>query len=72
VPVTACLAWPVNAQTIDDGQMVWPGELLTGFVYAHDSWTEYWEGSLKRTNGNIGRITTRTNAWWANFGLRSG
>jgi hypothetical protein len=65
----ACLAPPAVAQQIDDGQMVRPGELLTGFVYSHDSWKEYWEGPLKRTNGNIGRITTQTNAWWANYGL---
>jgi hypothetical protein len=58
-----------HAQTIDDGQMVRPGELLTGFMYSHDSWEEYWEGPLKRTNGNIGRITTQMNSWWANYGL---
>ena len=65
----ACLAPSAHAQTIDDGQMVRPRELLTGSVYSHDSWDEYWEGALKRTNGNIGRITTRTTAWLANYGL---
>ena len=68
----ACLAPPANAQSIDDGQMVRPRELLTGTVYSHDSWDEYWEGPLKRTNGNIGRITTRTTAWCANYGLTNG
>lgn len=67
--LVASLAPPLSAQTIDDGQMVRPGELLTGYVYTRDSWDQYWEGALKRTNGNIGRITTQTNAWWANFGL---
>ena len=67
--LAATLASPLHAQTIDDGQMVRSGELLTGYIYAHDSWDEYWEGALKRTNGNIGRITTQSNAWWANFGL---
>lgn len=65
----ACLAPPANAQTIDDGQMVRPRELLTGNVYTYESWDEYWEGPLKRVNGNIGQITTRTNAWWTNYGV---
>ena len=65
----SALAPPLYAQTIDDGQMVRSGELLTGYIYVHDSWDQYWEGGLKRTNGNIGRITTQTNAWWANYGL---
>ena len=37
------------------------GELFTGFLYTHDSWDEYWEGTLKRDNGNIGTLTTQTN-----------
>jgi hypothetical protein len=67
--LVACLAPSANAQSIDDGQMIRPRELLTGTVYSYDSWDEYWEGALKRTNGNIGRITTRTTAWMANYGL---
>lgn len=43
--------------------------LFTGFVYSHDSWSEYWEGSLKRTNGNIGTVTTQANSWFANYGI---
>ena len=49
--------------------MMAKGELLAGNVYTHDSWEDYWEGTLKRRNGNIGEITTRTNAWVANYGL---
>ena len=65
----AFLAAPLHAQTIDDGQMVRPRELLTGNIYTYEGWGHYWEGPLKRTNDNIGRITTRTNAWWANYGV---
>lgn len=65
----ACLALPLHAQTVDDGLMMAKRELLTGNVYTHDTWDEYWEGTLKRRNGNIGEITTRTNAWVANYGL---
>jgi hypothetical protein len=65
----AALALPLRAQTIEDGQMVGPRQLLTGNVYTYDTWDEYWEGALKRTNGNIGRITTRSSTWWASYGL---
>lgn len=57
------------AQTIDDGIMLGKGELFTGYVYTHDSWDEYWEGELKRDNGNIGTLITRTSAIFANYGL---
>ena len=34
--------------------------LSLGVLYAHDSWDQYWEGTLKRTNGNIGTLTTES------------
>lgn len=63
------LAVPVRAQTIDDGIMMAEGTLFVGNLYTHDSWNEYWEGTLKRDNGNIGTVTTRTNVWFANYGV---
>ena len=39
----------------------------TGLVYAHESWDEYWEGTLKRTNGNIGTLTTQSLTWVGGF-----
>ena len=65
----ALLAAPLHAQTVDDALMLAKRELLTGNVYAHDTWDTYWEGTLKRQNGNIGEITTNTNVWYANYGL---
>ncbi len=65
----AALVAPVHAQTIDDGIMLAKHELLTANSYFHDSWDEYWEGTLKRTNGNIGTITTKANVAVANYGL---
>lgn len=56
------------AQTIDDGAMVPKGMLSTGVVYAHDSWDQYWEGSLKRRNGNIGTLTTQSVTWVGRYG----
>src|SRR5262245_2583601 len=63
------LAGPLHAQTIDDGLMLAKRELLTGNVFTLDAWDTYWEGTLKRQNGNIGEITTRTNVWYANYGV---
>jgi len=46
-----------------------PRKVFTaGVVYAQDSWDHYWEGSLKRTNGNIGTLTTKSAAVAAAYG----
>ena len=60
---------PVRAQTIDDGLLLPRGALGTGILYAHDSWTQYWEGSVKRDNGNIGTLTTQSVSWVAGYGV---
>jgi hypothetical protein len=65
----AALAVPLRAQTIDDGIMMADHALQVGNAYTHDSWNEYWEGTLKRTNGNIGTITTQTNAQTVAYGF---
>jgi hypothetical protein len=58
--LAAVTASPVAAQTIDDG-FAPPGRTLSGGVfYSRESWNQYWEGTLKRTNGNIGTLTTRS------------
>jgi hypothetical protein len=40
-----------------------------GAVYTQDSWDHYWEGTLKRTNGNIGTVTTKSMTIAAAYGL---
>lgn len=67
--LVASFAASLGAQTIDDGIMMGKHDLFTGNIYSHESWEEYWEGALKRTNGNIGTVTTQTNSWFANYGL---
>jgi len=63
------LAAPLGAQTIDDGIMLSQKQVLTGNFYSYDTWDEYWEGARKRTNGNIGTITTEVNTITANYGV---
>ena len=60
---------PLRAQTVDDGLMMPKRGLHTGFEYSHDGWTDYWEGSLKRDNGNLGTVTTQTVTWMGDYGL---
>lgn len=59
----------VHAQTIDDGIMMAKHNFFTGVLYSYDSWDQYWEGTLKRTNGNLGTITTQTSSWSGNYGI---
>ncbi|MDW8332028.1 MAG: transporter [Cyclobacteriaceae bacterium] len=58
-----------NAQTISDGLMMPAKNLCTGVLYTHDRWTNYWEGTLKRDNGNIGTLTTQSAMWVAAYGI---
>jgi outer membrane putative beta-barrel porin/alpha-amylase len=69
VLLAAALAAPLHAQTIDDGIMMAGHALQVGNIYTHDSWDQYWEGTLKRTNGNIGTITTQTNSQTFAYGF---
>ena len=67
--VLALSALPLHAQTIDDSLMVPKKALFLGLAYGHDSWTDYWEGSLKRDNDNVGELTTNSVVWMGNYGI---
>jgi hypothetical protein len=58
-----------HAQTVDDSLLMPRKTLCTGFVYSHDEWDEYWEGTLKRDNGNVGTVSTQSVAWMAAYGV---
>jgi hypothetical protein len=60
---------PAAAQSIDDGLMMPKGTLSLAVLYSHDHWDEYWEGTLKRTNGNIGTLTLQSITGVAGYGL---
>jgi hypothetical protein len=67
--LVALSAAPVRGQTIEDGVMMPAKNLCTGFVYTHDAWDNYWEGTLKRTNGNVGTVTTQSVSWMGVYGI---
>ena len=43
--------------------------LFTGYLFTFDRWDEYWKAALKRDNGNIGKLTTKTQSWFVNYGV---
>ncbi len=52
-----------------DGLMMPKKDLGTGVYYGVDSWDHYWEGALKRENGNVGRVTTQVASFMGAYGL---
>ncbi len=63
------LAQKVRAQTVSDGLMIQKNFFCIGSMYSYNSWTNYWEGTFKRDNGNIGRLTTNTYNVFGNYGI---
>jgi hypothetical protein len=57
------------AQLPDDAIMLGKKQLCTGFTYMHSQWNDYWEGTLKRNNQNIGTLSTQTLAFMGSYGI---
>ncbi len=57
------------AQTPTDAIMMGRGQVCAAAIYSNESWDEYWEGTLLRTNGNIGTFTRHTIMPMAAIGL---
>jgi hypothetical protein len=64
-----CLAHYSNAQTDMDAISLKRNVLCVGAMYSHDSWDNYWEGTFKRNNLNIGTVTTQMFALAGNYGI---
>ena len=48
------------AQSLEDAELLQRHEVHATVTYGSDSWNEYWEGTLRRSNGNVGTVTTRS------------
>jgi hypothetical protein len=59
----------VYAQTFTDGQMMGKGLFCGGLSYTQDSWKNYWEGTLKRNNLNLGTVSTQSLAGMGALGV---
>ena len=57
------------AQTDMDAIMMEKNAFCVGPMYSYSSWKDYWEGTLKRENLNIGKVTTQMFGIMGNYGV---
>jgi len=57
------------AQTLEDAELLQRREVHATVMFGSDAWSEYWEGTLRRSNGNVGTVTTRSVALNAGVGV---
>ena len=62
-------AFSAKAQTDYDADMMAKNLFCSGFMYGYSSWDHYWEGTLKRTNENIGKVSTEMFAYMGAYGV---
>jgi hypothetical protein len=58
-----------SAQAENDGIMIPKNYLCPGIMYSTSSWTNYWEGTFKRNNGNIGTVNNSMYSVMATYGV---
>ncbi len=58
-----------QAQTDMDAILMGRRQLCIGPMFSHSSWTHYWEGTLKRDNPNLGKVSTRMYALMGAYGV---
>nr|WP_315203080.1 hypothetical protein [uncultured Flavobacterium sp.] len=59
----------MSAQTDIDAIMMNKNNFCFGAVYQYSSWNEYWEGTFKRENLNLGTVSTQGVAVMGNYGI---
>lgn len=59
-----------QAQTEVDAIMMNKNNFCTGIMYGHNSWKNYWEGTLKRDNANLGTVSSQAIMVMGNYGLK--
>jgi hypothetical protein len=59
----------LNAQTEIDGIMMSKNNFCGGLVYSYSKWDNYWEGTMKRENLNLGDVSTKMVALMGNYGI---
>ncbi|HEX6848066.1 MAG TPA: hypothetical protein VF144_13880 [Chitinophagaceae bacterium] len=58
-----------TAQTDIDGIMMEKNALCVGPMFGYSSWKNYWEGTLKRENLNLGTVSTKMFSVMGNYGI---
>jgi hypothetical protein len=59
----------IQAQTELDALMMPKNFVCAGVVYEHSSWKNYWEGTFKRENLNLGTVSTQKLGMNMNYGI---
>ncbi len=59
----------VSAQNEQDALMMSKNNLCVAGGFGYNSWTNYWEGTFKRDNDNIGRFSTTSAMLMLNYGI---
>ena len=60
---------PGAAQTDMDAIMMEKNAFCVGPMYSYSSWKNYWEGTLKRDNLNLGKVSTQMFGLMGNYGI---
>ena len=63
------ISFAAKAQTDADAIMMVKNNFCTGTVYNYSSWKNYWEGTFKRDNANLGTVSTQTIGVMGNYGI---
>lgn len=59
----------LRAQTDEDAIMMTKNNFCVGGVFSRSSWTHYWEGTFKRDNANLGRVSTNMYGLMGTYGI---
>ncbi len=57
------------AQSPNDGLMMPQGQLCILGQYSNSKWEDYWQGETKRSNLNLGELTTQSAMLMGNYGI---
>ena len=70
ITLVFCLQISVaDAQTDIDAIMMEKNAFCVGPMYSYTGWTNYWEGTLKRNNLNLGKVSTQMIGLMGNYGV---
>jgi len=59
----------LRAQTDEDAIMMTKNNFCIGGVYGYSSWKNYWEGTFKRNNANLGTVSTKMVSLMGTYGV---
>lgn len=73
IAIAGLFAYPfiAKSQTEMDAIMMNKNQFCNGPMYSYSAWNRYWEGTFKRTNPNLGTISTKSVMYMANYGITS-